>query len=226
MRLQSGVNHQWTLYFVLISLISDAGVPVYLYEFAYSADVHKDKRPSFVRADHADDVGFVFGGCFWDGRIKITGICQHTVVPCETQFQLISMVILFTSPWEIWTVLEWKNFENTFYLANSKHKDKSEPHKIQLAEFIFFLWWKVWVLQANNWFINWCKFLLWVFVMEVIFFCRAFFEMPGTAGLIHQNELMMTCKLFALRKRHWRGWTSLSNHDVILGQFCSNRVRS
>nr|XP_040018493.1 carboxylesterase 5A-like isoform X1 [Gasterosteus aculeatus aculeatus] len=53
---------------------SDAGIPVYMYEFVYSADIHKSNRPSFVKADHADDVGFVFGACFWSGHIQITGI--------------------------------------------------------------------------------------------------------------------------------------------------------
>nr|XP_046249832.1 carboxylesterase 3 isoform X2 [Scatophagus argus] len=52
---------------------SDAGVPVYMYEFVYRAEIHKHTRPSFVKADHADDVGFMFGGCFWNGRIKIIG---------------------------------------------------------------------------------------------------------------------------------------------------------
>uniref|UniRef100_A0A3Q4MX14 Carboxylesterase type B domain-containing protein n=1 Tax=Neolamprologus brichardi TaxID=32507 RepID=A0A3Q4MX14_NEOBR len=31
--------------------------------------------PSFVKADHADDVGLMFGGCFWNGNIKILGKC-------------------------------------------------------------------------------------------------------------------------------------------------------
>ncbi|XP_031723922.1 carboxylesterase 3 isoform X3 [Anarrhichthys ocellatus] len=52
---------------------SDAGVPVYMYEFVYRAGIHKDTRPSFVKADHADDVGFMFGGCFWSGHIQIIG---------------------------------------------------------------------------------------------------------------------------------------------------------
>ncbi|XP_056242894.1 carboxylesterase 3 [Seriola aureovittata] len=51
----------------------DAGIPVYMYEFVYRAEIHKDTRPSFVKADHADDVGFVFGGCFWNGHIRIIG---------------------------------------------------------------------------------------------------------------------------------------------------------
>lgn len=53
--------------------LSDAAVPVYLYEFAYRAEVHKDTRPSFVKADHADEVGFMFGACFWTGNIKVIG---------------------------------------------------------------------------------------------------------------------------------------------------------
>ncbi|XP_028286767.1 carboxylesterase 3 isoform X2 [Parambassis ranga] len=52
---------------------ADAGVPVYLYEFVYRAEIHKHSRPSFVKADHADDVGLMFGGCFWNGHIKIIG---------------------------------------------------------------------------------------------------------------------------------------------------------
>ncbi|CAL9696998.1 unnamed protein product [Knipowitschia caucasica] len=53
--------------------LSDAAVPVYLYEFAYSTEFIKDTRPSFVKADHADDVPYVFGACFWDGSIKVIG---------------------------------------------------------------------------------------------------------------------------------------------------------
>ncbi|XP_041852009.1 carboxylesterase 3 [Melanotaenia boesemani] len=52
---------------------TDVGAPVYMYEFAYAAEIHKHNRPSFVKADHADDVGFMFGGCFFSGDVKITG---------------------------------------------------------------------------------------------------------------------------------------------------------
>ncbi|XP_077453654.1 carboxylesterase 3 [Stigmatopora argus] len=51
----------------------DAGNPVYMYEFAYRAEMHKESRPNFVKADHGDDVSFVFGGCFWCGNVKIIG---------------------------------------------------------------------------------------------------------------------------------------------------------
>ncbi|TRZ00565.1 hypothetical protein DNTS_032496 [Danionella cerebrum] len=49
----------------------DAGVPVYMYEFQHPPSILKEHRPSFVKADHGDDVGFVFGACFWDGHIKL-----------------------------------------------------------------------------------------------------------------------------------------------------------
>ncbi|KAK1163397.1 carboxylesterase 5A-like isoform X1 [Acipenser oxyrinchus oxyrinchus] len=49
----------------------EAGVPVYLYEFQHRPSIYKDKRPSFVKADHGDEINFVFGGCFWNGQVKI-----------------------------------------------------------------------------------------------------------------------------------------------------------
>ncbi|XP_051918047.1 carboxylesterase 3 [Hippocampus zosterae] len=53
--------------------LTDAGNPVYMYEFGYRAAMHKSSRPTFVKADHGDDVGFVFGGCFWSGMVKMIG---------------------------------------------------------------------------------------------------------------------------------------------------------
>ncbi|KAA0715030.1 Fatty acyl-CoA hydrolase precursor, medium chain [Triplophysa tibetana] len=65
----------------------DAGVPVYMYEFQHRPSVFKDLRPSFVKADHADDVGFVFGSCFWNGHLKIIG------TPTEEENQLCKTVM-------------------------------------------------------------------------------------------------------------------------------------
>ncbi|KAM7396158.1 hypothetical protein PAMP_019220 [Pampus punctatissimus] len=64
---------------------SDVGVPVYMYEFVHRAEIHNHTRPSFVKADHADDVGFMFGGCFWDRQIKIVGtITKNDERLCKT----------------------------------------------------------------------------------------------------------------------------------------------
>ncbi|KAM9754847.1 carboxylesterase 3 [Menidia menidia] len=49
------------------------GAPVFLYEFVYSSALHRAHRPGFVRADHADDVGFMFGGAFWEGDTRVIG---------------------------------------------------------------------------------------------------------------------------------------------------------
>ncbi|CAL8238813.1 unnamed protein product [Lota lota] len=63
----------------------DAGVPVYLYEFIHRPEVYNLTRPSFVKADHADEVGFMFGGCFWNGHIAITGtITTEEDMLCRT----------------------------------------------------------------------------------------------------------------------------------------------
>ncbi|XP_035272939.1 fatty acyl-CoA hydrolase precursor, medium chain-like [Anguilla anguilla] len=51
----------------------DAGAPVYLYEFQQAPSFIQSKRASFAKADHGDEIHFVFGGCFWDGHIKFIG---------------------------------------------------------------------------------------------------------------------------------------------------------
>uniref|UniRef100_A0A2K5QYR3 Carboxylesterase 5A n=1 Tax=Cebus imitator TaxID=2715852 RepID=A0A2K5QYR3_CEBIM len=47
----------------------DAGTPVYFYEFQHWPQCFEDMKPAFVKADHADEVHFVFGGAFLKGDI-------------------------------------------------------------------------------------------------------------------------------------------------------------
>ncbi|CAK7321458.1 Carboxylesterase 5A [Vulpes lagopus] len=47
----------------------DAGAPVYFYEFQHPPECLKDTRPAFVKADHSDEIRFVFGGAFLKGDI-------------------------------------------------------------------------------------------------------------------------------------------------------------
>ncbi|CAK6966374.1 carboxylesterase 3 [Scomber scombrus] len=78
---------------------ADAGVPVYMYEFVHRADIHKHSRPSFVKADHADDVGFMFGGCFWNGNIKIIGtITKDDETVCRTMMSYWANFVRTGSP--------------------------------------------------------------------------------------------------------------------------------
>uniref|UniRef100_H3CFZ4 Carboxylic ester hydrolase n=1 Tax=Tetraodon nigroviridis TaxID=99883 RepID=H3CFZ4_TETNG len=79
--------------------LSDAGVPVYLYEFAYRADVHGHSRPSFVMADHGDDVAFMFGSCFWDGHTKLVGnVTQQDEGVCRTMMSYWASFVRTGSP--------------------------------------------------------------------------------------------------------------------------------
>lgn len=55
------------------------GVPVYLYEFQHRPEAYEYTRPSFVRADHADELMFIFGACFWNGHIKVTGVFWNEI---------------------------------------------------------------------------------------------------------------------------------------------------
>ncbi|XP_054856550.1 fatty acyl-CoA hydrolase precursor, medium chain-like [Eublepharis macularius] len=39
----------------------DSGAPVYFYEFQHRPNMYKESRPAFVKADHGDELYFVFG---------------------------------------------------------------------------------------------------------------------------------------------------------------------
>uniref|UniRef100_A0A8C7ZF59 Carboxylesterase 2a n=1 Tax=Oryzias sinensis TaxID=183150 RepID=A0A8C7ZF59_9TELE len=118
----------------------DAGVPVYLYEFAYSADVHKDKRPSFVRADHADDVGFVFGGCFWDGHMKITGnVTEEDERVCRTMMSYWANFVRTGSPngpgLVSWPQYDWKKQEYMELGLVQAVKQKLKENRVNFVVF-------------------------------------------------------------------------------------------
>ncbi|XP_072926542.1 fatty acyl-CoA hydrolase precursor, medium chain-like isoform X2 [Hemitrygon akajei] len=51
----------------------DARCPVYLYEFQHRTSILSKSRPDFVKADHGDEFGYVFGSAFWNGDILING---------------------------------------------------------------------------------------------------------------------------------------------------------
>ncbi|XP_053345548.1 liver carboxylesterase-like [Clarias gariepinus] len=48
------------------------GAPVYLYEFQQAPSIFQANRPSFVGADHTDELVFVFGLCFGNAHVKAT----------------------------------------------------------------------------------------------------------------------------------------------------------
>ncbi|XP_051024802.1 acylcarnitine hydrolase-like [Acomys russatus] len=46
--------------------------PVYSYEFQHQSSFLKDFRPPHVKADHGDEVPFVFGSFFWGMKLNLT----------------------------------------------------------------------------------------------------------------------------------------------------------
>lgn len=80
-----------------------------MYEFAHRAELYKHTRPSFVKADHADDVGFMFGGCFWAGGIKVIGTFNllPKICTCMHQYELNVGCDHFTSV--LWIQLRKRN---------------------------------------------------------------------------------------------------------------------
>ncbi|XP_069312766.1 cocaine esterase-like isoform X2 [Eulemur rufifrons] len=46
--------------------------PVYFYEFQHRPSFFKDTKPPHVKADHGDEIFFVFGTSFWGKHIEVT----------------------------------------------------------------------------------------------------------------------------------------------------------
>uniref|UniRef100_A0A3B3ILE9 Carboxylesterase type B domain-containing protein n=1 Tax=Oryzias latipes TaxID=8090 RepID=A0A3B3ILE9_ORYLA len=67
------ISHvQKTEYFLLLT---DSGVPVYLYEYQYPPSFLQKTRPSFVKCDHGDELFTVLGFCFTTTDVKINAKC-------------------------------------------------------------------------------------------------------------------------------------------------------
>ncbi|XP_006863592.1 PREDICTED: carboxylesterase 5A [Chrysochloris asiatica] len=62
------------VFFVVPALVTAqhhraAGAPVYFYEFQHRPQCFEDTKPAFVKADHTDEIRFVFGGAFLKGDV-------------------------------------------------------------------------------------------------------------------------------------------------------------
>ncbi|XP_056133788.1 fatty acyl-CoA hydrolase precursor, medium chain-like [Lampris incognitus] len=55
----------------------DAGAAMFLYEYQHSVKFLQEKRPSFVKSDHGDELLAVLGFCFTTNHVKITGLCTE-----------------------------------------------------------------------------------------------------------------------------------------------------
>uniref|UniRef100_A0A4W4FB06 Carboxylic ester hydrolase n=1 Tax=Electrophorus electricus TaxID=8005 RepID=A0A4W4FB06_ELEEL len=92
-------------FFMVLPVIKVAGyhrdgdAHVYMYEFQHRPSIVKDIRPSFVKADHGDEVGFMFGYCFWNGHIKVLGkITPEENELCKTMMRYWGNFIRTGSP--------------------------------------------------------------------------------------------------------------------------------
>lgn len=49
----------------------ESGAPTYFFEYQHRPISYRDNKPAYVKADHGDEVGFVFGGPFLAGDIQL-----------------------------------------------------------------------------------------------------------------------------------------------------------
>ncbi|KAK2529920.1 hypothetical protein Q9233_006305 [Columba guinea] len=49
----------------------ESGAPTYFFEYQHRPISYRDSKPAYVKADHGDEVGFVFGGPFLAGDIQL-----------------------------------------------------------------------------------------------------------------------------------------------------------
>ncbi|NXQ84175.1 EST5A Carboxylesterase, partial [Nyctibius grandis] len=47
----------------------ESGAPAYFFEYQHRPTSYWDNKPEYVKADHGDEVGFVFGGPYLAGDI-------------------------------------------------------------------------------------------------------------------------------------------------------------
>ncbi|KFV60530.1 Fatty acyl-CoA hydrolase precursor, medium chain, partial [Tyto alba] len=49
----------------------ESGAPTYFFEYQHRPTSYRDNKPDYVKADHGDEVGFVFGGPYLAGDIQL-----------------------------------------------------------------------------------------------------------------------------------------------------------
>lgn len=54
-----------------------SGAPAYFFEFQHRPTSYWDSKPEYVKADHGDEVGFVFGGPYLAGDIQLRSKQQN-----------------------------------------------------------------------------------------------------------------------------------------------------
>ncbi|KAJ6666155.1 hypothetical protein lerEdw1_001059, partial [Lerista edwardsae] len=114
----------------------DSGAPVYFYEFQHRPTAFKDNKPDFVKADHSDEIPFVFGGPFL--RSDVTLLDTST----EEEKQLSRVIMTY---WANFArsgnpnskgLVEWPRYElNEEYLELNLEQRAGEKLKSQKMDF-------------------------------------------------------------------------------------------
>lgn len=74
----------------------ESGAPAYFFEYQHRPTSYTDNKPEYVKADHGDEVGFVFGGPFLAGDIQLRSKEQN--IKCSPiNYCHNTGVILFSS---------------------------------------------------------------------------------------------------------------------------------
>ncbi|XP_071612819.1 fatty acyl-CoA hydrolase precursor, medium chain-like isoform X2 [Heliangelus exortis] len=55
----------------VLDYLRESGAPAYFFEYQHRPTSYRDSKPDYVKADHGDEVGFVFGGPFLAGDIQL-----------------------------------------------------------------------------------------------------------------------------------------------------------
>ncbi|XP_025028945.1 fatty acyl-CoA hydrolase precursor, medium chain isoform X2 [Python bivittatus] len=113
-----------------------SGAPVYFYEFQHRPTAFKDTKPDFVKADHADELGFVFGGPF----LRSDSVILSEATENEKQFSRTIM--------KYWSnfarngnpngqgLVEWPSYgPNEEYLELNLEQRKSEKLRNSYVDF-------------------------------------------------------------------------------------------
>uniref|UniRef100_A0A8C0Z876 Carboxylic ester hydrolase n=1 Tax=Cyanistes caeruleus TaxID=156563 RepID=A0A8C0Z876_CYACU len=109
----------------------ESGAPTYFFEFQHRPSAYWDSKPDYVKADHGDEVGFVFGGPFLAGDIQLR---KHSLFP-----------LAYRNP-NGEGLVEWPSYNlNEEYLQINLQQKKDRKLKGKKVEF-----WKKVILEKTN----------------------------------------------------------------------------
>ncbi|XP_027574143.2 cocaine esterase isoform X1 [Pipra filicauda] len=125
----------------------ESGAPTYFFEFQHRPSSHWDSKPEYVKADHGDEVGFVFGGPFLAGEIQL---CSEVT---EEEKNLSRTLMKY---WANFArngnpngegLVEWPSYNlNEEYLQINLKQKKARKLKEEKVNF----WKKLMLEKANN----------------------------------------------------------------------------